>query len=140
MPEYITVSTPEHIAKSTNGTGPYIKMRKRIKQKYITALSEIMVLSRKVAAIDEINPSAEDAEVVAEFNRRYDFMWDSFGHIVVEWNWLDEDTNEPLPQPKDNPNVFKEDLYNDQMAYIRDQINEVLKLRATEGNVKSTGG
>lgn len=40
----------------------------------------------------------------------------SFGELVFDWNWVDNDGN-PLPKPHNNPDVFGA-LYNEELEWI----------------------
>jgi hypothetical protein len=67
-----------------------------------------------------------------------DRVYEIYALMVVAWNWLDEETGQPLPPP--TAQVIEDELDQVQTAYIREKIREVQKYRVTEGNANSGSG
>lgn len=149
-----TIEVPEEIAISGNGQPAYVKMRTRylnnILQEIInkpTLLSgKAELLYKQIEALDDTDPANEGKanKLLAELEGIYSQLSkvnvtkELLAYAVIEWNWLNEETGEPLPEPS-NPEAFNL-LYEDQTKWLRKQIEEIRKYKAAEGNAPSSAG
>lgn len=131
------IDTPADIATGAGGEPAWVEFKVRVKGKYLRALNQAERLGLAVARIDEAAVSpANIGDVTALAERAFeafDKVYGVYAAVVVAWNWLDSETGEPLPPP-DDPLVFQDELDQVQIGWIRRQIDNLIKYRATEGN------
>lgn len=86
----IIVPTPE-----VQGEDSWIKVRALTVEEY----------NRTQRIPDEIRKAQEagDLERIAELEKE---SWADTASVLLDWNWVD-DEGKPLPNPHDNPDVFK---------------------------------
>lgn len=113
-----------------DGETAWIDIKVRMKGKHRRLGLEISRLSDKLNGNEELT-AIQQAELVNEFR---DIQYRLLNERVLAWNWVDGD-GEPLPAP-DEPDVFAE-LYEDDIEWIFDQIGELSRYQATEGNATS---
>ena len=132
-----TIEVPDDIAKGLDGPA-YLKLRTRIKKKYLAILGELATTAADVMALkdDETENNPEVMIKLAAFNRVNDYdALKAYAYIVLDWNWIDEETGKALPKPT-NAQAFGE-LYEEQLIYIQEQIGELRRYSATEGNERN---
>lgn len=139
---YVTkIETPEDIAQSANGKPAYIKLRTRLKKKYIKLMNRGIEAANAVMQLKD-DADGNDAAVIDALTRFNAYNDNDrpkvYAYVVTEWNWIDAETGEPLPAP-DKVETFDE-LYPQQLDWIQAQINDVMSFRATEGNGMSGSG
>lgn len=135
------------VAKGIADEPAYILLKTRFKNKHRLAFSEAIRLSAEVNKIDlkQISQAGEAEqgrvlEIAERAHQAIEKVYVTYATLVIDWNWLDEETDQPLPKPNGNPDVFKEELYEEQITWIREQIQNVYKYRVTEGNARSGDG
>jgi hypothetical protein len=134
------IETPAEVAAGGDGPG-WIELKTRIKGKYIRKLNRAVTLASQLSQVDmdSLATAGEAAQqrAVALAEQTIEAsaaIYDVYAALVVSWNWRDAETGEPLPQPARNRAVFEEDLDQVQIGWLREQIQTLLKYRATEGN------
>lgn len=137
------IETPPDVATGTGGEPGLVVIKTRLKGKYTSAFNEAGQLAAELAAIDTaaMTPAieAKAIEMAGRLGELTDRIYEAYSNLVVAWNWVDFDSGQPLPPP-DNAAVFRDELDNIQMGWLREQIQGVLKYRSTEGNGRSGGG
>lgn len=145
MEQYITkIEVPAHIAQSGNGVAAYVMLRTRFKNKHLTRFGRLNELAaemeaRKVSADMSESDTQAALKTAADLGRASNDIFDTYATLITDWNWVDDETGEPLPKPLNNPGVFKNELYSEQIVWIREQIQNAAKYRATEGNARAGG-
>lgn len=137
----LRIDTPPEVAQGANGEPAYVIFKTRYKGKYQKAFTRVGQLNSEVKQLKTDNMSeAEQDEaliLIDQLNHSIEAVYAAFAHIVLDWNWLDEETGAPLPKPNENPAVFSDELFDEQVAWIREHINKLTRYRATEGNAPS---
>lgn len=131
------IETPEDIAKSGNGQGPYVIFRTRFKGKYRNVFYEVADLARQIQELPKTKESvAEATALLGRLREKKALLTEAYTELVVDWNWIGDD-GELLPKPT-IPGVIEGELYPDQENWISDQLRLIFKHQATEG--KKTNG
>lgn len=137
LPNVRRIDTPADIATGAGGEPAWVEFKVRIKGKYLRTLNQAERLGLAVTRIDEAAVNETNISEVTALAERafeaFDKVHDVYAAVVVAWNWLDSDTGEPLPPP-DDPLVFQDELDQVQIGWIRRQIDNLVRYRATEGN------
>lgn len=125
---------------ATAAAGPaWVKISTRIKGRHIKALAAANKSAARLQTLDPQTASkAEVLEIVNQSESAISDFYRALAVIVLDWNWLDDETGQPLPKPAGNPDVFQDDLDQVQSFWLNQRIGEVLGFRATEGNAPST--
>lgn len=130
---------PEEVARSVNGQPAWVDIKTRIKGKHVRALQEAISTLTEIASINTDNlTEAQTVKLVQkaqEATYNANRIFEIFATMVIDWNWLDEETGQPLPKP--TAQVIEDELDQIQTVYIRDRIREIQKYRVTEGNASS---
>ena len=142
---FITIEVPDEIALGINGSnkpGPaWVKLRTRYKRKQLRIINQGVEIASRIMALDD-NADEKNPQVLETLSTFFNYDNTQrpkfLAYAVIDWNWLDEETGKPLPKP-DKPEVFDE-LFDNQVAWLQAEINQLLKYRATEGNVQSGSG
>jgi len=85
--------------------GTWVEFRARLKLKHLRAVAEM-------ATWQDVDWGKNMTEALDAIGR----IGHVLSQVVVAWNWQDED-GEPLPQPKNNPDVFGE-LELEQLVWL----------------------
>lgn len=93
------------------GAGSYVLIR----APGFDALGNIMALA-------SLNVENGQADLSGVESGAIDGVYDLLAETVVEWNWVDDEGN-PLPQPKDDPDVFRRELVLDEVQYLIENLN-----------------
>lgn len=104
-------------------------------------------LSGEAKSLDETKDDKKTKETAQRIIDEIDTVFDKltvsdqkmlefYEYLVLDWNWIDGDTGKPLPKPND-PEVFKA-LYEDQLEWIQDHVNDLKRYRVTEGNAENS--
>lgn len=141
----LRIETPPDIAQGVNGEPAYVVFKSRFKNKYQMAFSEVNRISgrldeviKQIKAGDKSpETEAEGLRLAAQTEQAIDEVWETFSTLVLDWNWLDSETGEPLPRPNGNQDVFRRDIDDEQTRWIREKIQNIQKYRVTEGNAPS---
>jgi hypothetical protein len=145
MEQYITkIETPAHIAQSGNGVPAYVMLKTRFKNKHLFVFSRAGELAAEMQGrnvSDDMSEAETEAalQIAGKLNQTLSDIFNTYATLIVDWNWIDDETGQPLPKPKDNPGVFKNELYQEQTDWLREQIQNAAKYRATEGNARAGG-
>lgn len=136
------IETPANIVQGTNGEPAYILLRTRFKNKHLLAFNKALRLNAEISKFD-LNHLDEAGQkqvlqIAEALNQAVEDVFSTYATLVIDWNWLDDETGQPLPKPLGHPEVFKAELYEEQVSWIREQIQNVQRYRATEGNAPST--
>ncbi len=133
---------PEEVAVGIDGEAAWVEIKTRIKGKHIKAMQETLSSLAEIANINTDNLTEAEAEkLVTKANEAMasaDRVYEVYAALVMAWNWLDEETGEPLPQP--TAQVIEDELDQIQTAYIREKIRKIQRYRVTEGNGSSGSG
>lgn len=137
-----TIEVPEEIATGEDGPA-WIKLRTRIRKKYLAILGQlvnsatgVMEMAKEQEASGKTGKemTLEEARVVARFNEVNDILvLKAYANIVIDWNWVDDETGELLAKPQGNSTVFGE-LVEEQLTWIQEQIGQIRRYRATDGS------
>jgi len=87
--------------------GMGIWVPKRVKRRHQRELREIA----RTAGLPADDPKHIDREKADEVTNGW------IREVGIEWNWLDHETGEPLPQPSEDPDVLEE-LSEDEIVFI----------------------
>jgi len=131
------IDTPADIAQSANGETAYVVIKTRIKNKHALAFSRLGTLASMISSLSEDDTGPETMRLIGELDKAIERTYKTYAALVTDWNWVDDETGEPLPKPHDNPDIFKEELYPWQTEWIRQQVQSLIRYRSTEGNVSS---
>lgn len=142
----LKIDTPPEIATGPSDAPGFVILKTRFKNRYALAFNEVIRAANRVnEAIGKIQAGdntfeAKALELAAEADQATEFVWETYAALVLDWNWIDDETGEPLPKPAGNVEVFKRQLYPEQTQWIRDRIQTLQKYRGTEGNAMSGNG
>jgi len=129
------------VADGVDGQPAYIKIKTRIKGKYSRVFTAIGQNAARLMAIDLDHMTDSDIDrayqIAQEVNNDVDLLYEAYTAMIVEWNWLDTDTGEPLPITGE---TIRDELDQFQIAFIRGKISDILRYPVTEGNPKSGTG
>lgn len=136
------IEVPTEIAEGVNGEPAFVVMRTRAKNKHFRAFNDlgkitaqlnalILDLQKNPAGSEELLSEAERLQTEAE--RLTGAVYEAYVYLVADWNWLDFETGEPLAKP-DSRGVIEDELTPQQIAWLREQVDELRRYRATEGN------
>lgn len=141
------VEVPSGVATGVDGPA-WIKFRTRIKGKYRKKLVryrkvglEMVGLGAKATAFQDalndeniqLNGQVDNYIASADEFVRYDedVIPPIFWALIVDWNWLDEETGEALPLTVES---VQDELDHVQTEWLAEQIYEILNQRTAEGN------
>ena len=140
------VEVPEGVALGVDGPA-WIKFKTRIKGKYRKNLVRYRQVGLKMAALATKGIVAEEqgrqlngevdmyVDTAIEFTEYDEDVIPAIFHaLIVDWNWLDEETGELLPLTVES---VQDELDHVQTEWLATQIYEILNQRAAEGNSKS---
>jgi hypothetical protein len=147
------IMTPDYIATGPAGEPGWIVVRTKIKNKHF------MAFTRLARAISDVSLLIEDISLAQNGNGQdkakqeallveartmnnqikvlEDEVYRSYCYIVADWNWSDFETGEPLPKPIDR-SIFENELTQDQINWLKDEIDKLRRYRATEGNAPTS--
>ena len=145
-----TIETPEEIASGVYGDAAWVKFRTRYKRNKLQLLTARNISAAKVSsittALEQLDDDADDPRSIQlaqdaikaldEIDVDGDNINKFLAYAVVAWNWIDEDTGEPLPSP-DKKEVFNT-LYEEQFDWLMEQVHEIRAMRGAEGNAPNT--
>jgi hypothetical protein len=141
QPHTITIETPAEIAEGAGGEPAWVLFRTRAKNKYFQTFSKLQQNALEISTlIEEVKNQPENQALLGEVDRLHsenailiDLTYDAYLYFIVDWNWLDYETGQPLHKP-DSRAVIEEELTPQQIAWLRNQIDQLRRYRATEGN------
>lgn len=142
MDNTLKIETPPEIATGPNGEAGYIIFRAVFKGKYKSCFSELAVLAETIQGNLAGATSLDDETraLIEKFNQAQERAYEAYAHLVLDWNWIDRETGEPLPKPN-NPDVFRySELYEDQEAWLIAQLRTLFNRRAVGANPTNGGG
>jgi hypothetical protein len=119
-------------------------MKSRIKGKYRDAFANasraaVQVLQLDIPALENNEPAQREAlRDVERANQALENIYEVYEALILEWNWIDFDTGAALPPP--DAQTIRSELDQVQMAWLNQQVQRLLKYRATEGNALSGNG
>lgn len=93
------------------GEGSYVLIR----APGFDALGNIMALASLNVEDGQADLSGVNAETIGG-------VYSLLAETVVEWNWVD-DEGKPLPQPADDPDVFRRELVLDEVQYLIERLD-----------------
>jgi hypothetical protein len=133
--DYTSRIDASEIASGVNGEPAYVVVKTRLKNKWINAYQRAQIA---LGALMSMKEGDDLSDVPDQADEVFKAVFGAYAAFVVRWNWIDEETGEPLPQPTGQ--IIQDELYNNQVKWIRDRFDEFLKFRGTEGNGMNTGG
>lgn len=134
------IDTPPEIATGPNGAPGWVVLKTRFKNKYANAFGQVFRFRQRLNDAIDAGDTDNAKELGAQALAASEFAWTTYAYLVLDWNWIDIETGEPLPKPSGNNAVFREELYPFQTSWIAEQIQEIDQYRATEGNEQSGDG
>lgn len=141
-PNYVKRFDASEVAEGANGEPAYLVIKTRIKGRYARVFTAVGQSAARLMAINTATMTEADVDraykIAQEVNSDVDLLFDAYAAMIVDWNWLDSETGEPLPSP--DSDIIRDELDQFQLAFIRSKITEILRYPVTEGNGKSGTG